>query len=61
MALEEPHTRFTSLMGLLFDPAGLSESFGRQDGCKAPGVDGIRKDDLYPIPWWKTQTGSRMV
>jgi group II intron reverse transcriptase/maturase len=45
MALEEPHTRFTSLMGLLFDPAGLSASFGRQDGCKAPGVDGIRKDD----------------
>jgi group II intron reverse transcriptase/maturase len=45
MALEEPHTRFTSLMGLLFDPAGLSASFGRQDGRKAPGVDGIRKDD----------------
>lgn len=45
MALEEPHTRFTSLMGLLFDPAGLSASFGRQDGHKAPGVDGIRKDD----------------
>ena len=40
MALEEPQTRFTSLMGLLFDPAGLSASFGRQDGHKAPGVDG---------------------
>jgi hypothetical protein len=42
MAREEPHLRFTSLMGLLFDPAGLRESFGRQDGRKAPGVDGIR-------------------
>ncbi len=29
MAGEEPHTRFTSLMGLLFDPEGLRESFGR--------------------------------
>ena len=45
MAREEPHTRITSLMGLLFDPDGLRESFGRQDGRKAPGVDGIRKDD----------------
>jgi hypothetical protein len=32
MAREEPHTRFTALMGLLFDPEGLRESFGRQDG-----------------------------
>lgn len=45
MAREEPQTRFTSLMGLLFDPEGLRESFGRQDGRKAPGVDGISKDD----------------
>jgi group II intron reverse transcriptase/maturase len=45
MAREEPQTRFTSLMGLLFDPEGLRESFGRQDGRKAPGIDGIRKDD----------------
>jgi group II intron reverse transcriptase/maturase len=45
MAREEPHQRFTSLMELLFDPEGLRESFGRQDGRKAPGVDGIRKDD----------------
>ena len=45
MAREEPHMRFTSLMGLLSDPEGLRESFGRQDGRKAPGVDGIRKDD----------------
>jgi hypothetical protein len=45
MAREEPQTRFTSLMGLLYDPEGLRESFGRQDGRKAPGVDGIGKDD----------------
>jgi len=32
MAREEPRTRFTALMGLLFDLEGLRESFGRQDG-----------------------------
>ena len=42
---EEPCTRFTSLMGLLADPEGLRESFERQDGRKAPGVDGVRKAD----------------
>jgi len=31
-------------MGLLFDPEGLRESFERQNGKKAPGVDGIRKE-----------------
>ena len=44
-ARAEPHTRFTSLMGLLFDPEGLRESFDRQNGRKAPGVDGVRKVD----------------
>lgn len=44
-ARAEPHPRFTSLMGMLFDPEGLRESFERQDGRKAPGVDGVRKDD----------------
>lgn len=44
-ARTEPQTRFTSLMGMLFDPEGLRESFERQDGRKAPGVDGVRKDD----------------
>ena len=44
-AREEPQPRFTSLMGMLFDPEGLRESFERQDGRKAPGVDGVRKDD----------------
>jgi group II intron reverse transcriptase/maturase len=44
-AREEPRMRFTALMGLLFDPAGLRESFERQDGRKAPGVDGVRKED----------------
>jgi group II intron reverse transcriptase/maturase len=31
-------------MGLLYDPEGLRESFERQDGRKAPGVDGMRKE-----------------
>ena len=43
-ARNEPQTRFNALMGLLFDPEGLRESFERQDGRKAPGVDGIRKE-----------------
>nr|WP_305793241.1 group II intron reverse transcriptase/maturase [Sedimenticola hydrogenitrophicus] len=37
--------RFNALMGMLSEPEGLHESFARQDGSKAPGVDGIRKDD----------------
>jgi len=45
MAREEPPMRFNALMGLLSDPEGLRESFERQDGRKAPGVDGMRKDD----------------
>jgi RNA-directed DNA polymerase len=45
MARENPGTRFNALMGLLFDPEGLRESFERQDGRKAPGVDGLRKED----------------
>ncbi|MEA3274637.1 MAG: group II intron reverse transcriptase/maturase [Pseudomonadota bacterium] len=44
-AREEPRTRFTALMGLVFDPEGLHASFERQNGRKAPGVDGIRKAD----------------
>jgi len=44
-ASAEPQTRFTALMGLVFDPEGLHESFERQDGRKAPGVDGMRKSD----------------
>lgn len=43
-ACSEPQTRFNALMGLLFDPEGLRESFERQDGRKAPGVDGVRKE-----------------
>ena len=59
-ARAEPRCRFNALMGLLYDPEGLYASFERQAGKKAPGVDGIRKT-LYPVPSWKTQTGSRMV
>jgi group II intron reverse transcriptase/maturase len=43
-AREEPQTRFNALMGLLYEPEGLRESFERQDGRKAPGVDGMRKE-----------------
>ena len=45
MAREQPQARFTALMGLLWEPEGLRESFVRQDGRKAPGVDGVRKAD----------------
>ena len=44
-ARAEPHLRFNALMGLLFDPEGLHASFERQNGKKAPGVDGMRKVD----------------
>jgi RNA-directed DNA polymerase len=44
-ARAEPHLRFNALMGLLFDPEGLRASFERQNGNKAPGVDGMRKAD----------------
>jgi hypothetical protein len=47
-AREEPQTRFNALMGLLWDPDGLRESFGRQDGRKAPGVDGVRSKTSTP-------------
>jgi retron-type reverse transcriptase len=43
-AREEPRMRFNALMGLVFDSEGLRESFERQDGKKAPGVDGMRKE-----------------
>ncbi|MDD5388470.1 MAG: hypothetical protein PHD37_03935 [Gallionellaceae bacterium] len=29
-ARSEPHTRFNALMGMLFDPDGLRDSFERQ-------------------------------
>ncbi len=45
MAREQLRERFNSLMGLLFDPEGLRESFERQKGNKAPGVGGVRKND----------------
>ena len=37
--------KLTALMGLIFEIDGLRESFLRQDANKAPGVDGIRKQD----------------
>ena len=37
--------RYTALMGMLYDPEELRESFERQDGRKASGVDGVKKAD----------------
>jgi RNA-directed DNA polymerase len=42
---ESPQRQYNALMGMLFDPDGLSASFERQVGRKAPGVDGVRKTD----------------
>ncbi len=44
-ARTSPQRQYNALMGMLFDPKGLSASFERQAGRKAPGVDGIRKAD----------------
>ena len=35
-ARAEPHRRFTSLMGLLFDPEGLRESFDARMDARRP-------------------------
>ena len=42
-AQANPRERFSSLMGLLSDEAGLLASFERLDAKKAPGIDGMRK------------------
>ena len=34
--------KYTALMGMVWDPEELRESFGRQDGRTAPGVDGVK-------------------
>jgi group II intron reverse transcriptase/maturase len=44
-ARDAPQKRYTSLMGMLCDPAGLRQSFDRQPGNKAAGVDGMKKAD----------------
>ena len=44
-ARELVRERFNSLMGLLCDPDGLRQSFERQAKDKAPGVDGMKKED----------------
>ncbi|MCP3954410.1 MAG: group II intron reverse transcriptase/maturase [Desulfobacterales bacterium] len=43
-ARRKVNEQFTSLMGLLWDPAELTDSFGTLKD-KAPGVDGVRKAD----------------
>lgn len=40
-----PKEKFTSLYGMVFDLLGLQESFESLAGNKAPGIDGMRKDD----------------
>jgi RNA-directed DNA polymerase len=42
---KQSQRRYTSLMGMLFNEAGLMESFHRQPRKKAVGVDGVRKLD----------------
>ncbi len=42
---EAPQPRYTALMGLLCDLDGPHESFDRQAGHKAAGIDGVRKAD----------------
>lgn len=42
---KDPTLKLNSLMGMVFRPEGLSDSFERLAGNKAPGVDGVRKDD----------------
>ena len=42
---EKPQRQYNALMGMLSDSQGLNASFERQDGKKAPGVDGMRKAD----------------
>lgn len=42
-AREKPQRKYNALLGMLFDPAGLNASFGRQAANKASGVDGVRK------------------
>ena len=44
-ACELVRERFTSLMGMLFNPEELCASFERLNGNKASGVDGVRKAD----------------
>jgi RNA-directed DNA polymerase len=42
---KQSQRRYTSLMGMLFNVSGLTESFHRQPRGKAVGVDGIGKAD----------------
>ena len=40
-----PQPRYTALMGMLSNPDGLHDSFQRQAGNKAAGIDGVSKAD----------------
>ncbi len=45
LAQANPQMEFNALMGLVFRPAGLLDSFRRLAGNKAAGVDGLKKAD----------------
>ena len=45
LARADQRLKFNSLMGMVFRPEGLRDSFERLAGNKAPGVDGVRKDE----------------
>lgn len=45
LARAHPRMEFHSLMGLVFRPEGLLDSFRRLPGNKAAGVDGMKKGD----------------
>lgn len=45
LARGDTNPKFHSLMGMLVNREGLHASFERLSGNKAPGVDGIRKED----------------
>jgi group II intron reverse transcriptase/maturase len=45
LARAHPTMEFNALMGLVFRPAGLLDSFRRLPGNKAAGVDGMKKVD----------------
>jgi RNA-directed DNA polymerase len=44
-AKQSPQPHYNALMGMLCNPQGLRESFDKQAGNKATGIDGVRKQD----------------
>lgn len=44
-AMQHPNEKFNSLLGKVYSYEGLQGSFRKQSRKKAPGIDGIRKND----------------